>query len=106
MRVRLPYWEQMAAPDFQARLVRVLTILRLIAGEPGQWTRARLAQRFRVSSRSIDNDLLAIRRAGYVIRRRGKAYVIDQDEPHRSVSQRVSGERSNGPDGDLHFLSG
>jgi len=70
----------MAPPNFQGRLVRVLTVLRLIGQDPGEWSRARLAERMRVSERALDNDFRAIRAAGYHLRRHRKAYVLDEDE--------------------------
>jgi predicted DNA-binding transcriptional regulator YafY len=45
------------------RIARVLRILQLISSWPRQWSRARLADEFEVSHRTIDNDLQLIRHA-------------------------------------------
>jgi predicted DNA-binding transcriptional regulator YafY len=67
----------MAAPSFQRRLVRALTVLQLIEAQPAQWSRTRLARHFGVSARALDHDLRALRQAGYTLRRRNRAYVLD-----------------------------
>lgn len=55
---------------FQARLVRVLRILQLMQSEPREYTRADLAELFSISERQLDNDLRALRAAGYEIKKR------------------------------------
>ena len=60
------------------RLVRLLEMACLIAEEPGKWTRLRLAEHFRVSERMVDHDLRLLRLAGYVLRRRDRAYYFHQ----------------------------
>ena len=58
------------------RLVRVLSMLRLIESEPRQWTRARLAEHFGVTERMCDNDLALLRLAGYDVRRHPGGYAV------------------------------
>ena len=60
------------------RLVRVLKMARLIQEEPGKWTRARLAEHFRVSERMVDHDLRLLRLAGYDLRRWDRRYYFHQ----------------------------
>jgi DNA-binding IclR family transcriptional regulator len=58
------------------RLVRVLSMLRLIEHEPREWTRARLAEHFGVTERMADNDLALLRQAGYDVRRHPGGYAL------------------------------
>src|SRR5689334_13009399 len=43
------------------RVVRLLWMISLIANEPRRWTRRRLADKFEVSERQIDDDVRVLR---------------------------------------------
>ena len=61
------------------RIARVFEVARLLSGQPGQWKRAALANRFEVSERAIDRDLTLLRGIGYAINRAaGGGYAFDR----------------------------
>ena len=50
-------------PAEERRIRRILTIVRLLAEEPGEYTRRDLAETFSVSERMITKDMTEIRQA-------------------------------------------
>jgi predicted DNA-binding transcriptional regulator YafY len=65
----------------ERRVARILRILHLIAAEPQQWPRAKLAAHFRVSERGIDRDIEVLRGIGYQITRTAQGYELSGPEP-------------------------
>jgi predicted DNA-binding transcriptional regulator YafY len=64
------------------RIARVLRIIQLIGSHPRQWSRARLADEFEVSHRTIDNDLQLIRHGLlYDLKRNRDGYYLVNSPP-------------------------